>query len=332
MLCIRSFAVVALHVSFFIPRKTPSFNIPKAFSKMSHAKHSAAKPPRFSSASSTSHRPTHNLKQSNPHIALPSKTFLTSSLAVLMLFCFVIILLSALHIIPPTVFTTRNTLILLTLTFNNSYDEPLITHNCNLISQTSHQYIIYTDDISQPYCQKCACVRFIPDKCECPDPKAQVCNLCQKLRFLIRALDLYREIVFIDSDLIVVKPEMFDAMYARTKHFDFLAAYGFVKPSFNLYSNFNSGFMFMRKLPHLDYTHMETMMRERGYVNDQAVVSSFVQENYQHWDSLAMQWHCRFIYQKNMNIRPSDCYTFHGRGPELVRFLHDINLTIPIAQ
>ena len=139
----------------------------------------------------------------------------------------------------------------------------------------------------------------------------------------------YDQFIFIDSDNAVVRSEIFDMLHRRAKDFDFLATYGFGKPSSWMYeSDFNSGLMFVRTLPEVDYDELPKLMWKLNTNNDQHVISKFVRMYYRRWDSLSLRWHCRYLFMKHNNIHPSNCLTFHAREPYLSELFQAANRSL----
>lgn len=225
--------------------------------------------------------------------------------------------------------TPNATITTVTLAFNITTEHQYIEHNCALISATTHRYIIYTDDISLPYCAVCTCVFFQRNSCTCPKPSSPDCALCEKLKFVEDMISQRREFLFLDSDLVILQPKFLDLMYSRSREFDFLATYGFGDPCKIKYSSpFNSGLMFFRRLHNLNYSKLNELQWEMSTNNDQNVISSFVQSYYKNWDTLSLQWHCRYLHLANNNIPYDQCLTFHGRGPAMSAITNKLNNTL----
>lgn len=201
-----------------------------------------------------------------------------------------------------------------TLSFDFGDKRPMLEHNCAFLSQNGHTFDIYTDITSHPYCKVCNCIQFVPSNCTCPKPDRRDCSLCEKLAFIVKLMGTREEIVFIDSDLLLLRQEFLPALKARTEHFDFLASYGFGSYDTWKYSSpFNSGLMFMRRLQGLDYELLMKMMVDMNGNNDQNIISAFVRQFYARRDTLSLQWHCRMLNRPEHNINFDDCFTFHGR-------------------
>lgn len=204
-----------------------------------------------------------------------------------------------------------------------------IDHNCAMISRTEHKFIIYTDDMAQPYCRVCRCKHFIKKNCPCPSDRegCGVKNPCEKLIFFIDILEEYRELVLLDNDLLVLKPYFLDRLQARSKAHDFLATYGHtgIMNATDYLRNFNSGLVFIRRLPGLNYTVMKDIMYRSRSRNDQGIISGFVQDHYGNWDTLSWKWHCRGLKALKQNIPAHDCYTVHDRR-EMEDILHELGM------
>lgn len=215
----------------------------------------------------------------------------------------------------------QNSLNVITLIYSKPADHINIAHNCRVISRTSHKLFVHTDNISQPYCGLCQCILFKQFDCLCPagENGCPKMNPCQKVRFLMQSLKQYGEFLFLDSDLIIMKPDFLNRMQRRSQTDDFLATYGHLhvnksRCSHSYHRDFNTGLMFMRRLPDVDYDSIITLMyKERKANHDQRVISAFIQKNYNNWDTLSFKWHCRSLKLYNQDIPLEDCYTIHDR-------------------
>lgn len=209
---------------------------------------------------------------------------------------------------------------------------PNLVHNCLKLRPSGFTFEVHTDAVDSPVCRHCTCVRFRPERCKCPDPSGHDCSLCEKLHFLVRQLDRLGELLFLDSDLIVLKDEFLTRLYPRTRVHDALGTYGHM--SWNVsryYGHFNTGLFFLRRLPGLDYTEMLRRMYREKKNGDQGTISLFVHQHYRNWDTLSLKWHCRFLRMEGYDIPPSECYTLHDRreGPGILRELNFTLLTAP---
>lgn len=127
---------------------------------------------------------------------------------------------------------------------------------------------------------------------------------------MIRAIEEFQEFVFLDSDLLILKDFFLDHLSKRAMAHDFLASYAhkFVD-SFSYTKQFNSGLVFIRRLPGLDYHKLEDLLYERKTQREQGIISNFVQSNYRNWDVLSWKWHCRMLQRLSQDIPLADCYT-----------------------
>lgn len=220
-------------------------------------------------------------------------------------------------------------LTVLTLSYGSTSDSKYIAHNCAMIKPTRHKFIIYTDKPDQSFCKICDCERFVEFDCKCPGKgKCERRNPCQKLYFYIWALRKYKEFVLLDSDLMVLKKNFLDRLQPRTKMHDFLATYGHAGITATNYKrNFNSGLIFIRYLPELDYDWMKRKMYEVKAGFDQGILSGFVHTFYENWDTLSWKWHCRGLLRFNQDLPLKDCYTFHDRA-EVKQVMSQFNLKL----
>lgn len=228
-----------------------------------------------------------------------------------------------LAVTPPSGAAVERRLTFVTLCFNQPNIATMVDHNCAMLTRGGYKFEIYTDDISQGYCRTCSCKLFRLTNCTCPQPERSDCSLCEKLAFIVALSQSMDSYVFIDSDLVILADRFMPALEARAVHFDFMAAYGFgLYQNWRYTAQFNSGLMFLRRLPDVNYTKMIDIMYEMGTNNDQNVISSFIHSYYTNWDALSLRWHCRYLYRKENNINPSHCLTFHGRGRALENLIN----------
>lgn len=217
----------------------------------------------------------------------------------------------------------------ITLIYDQKFDHVNVAHNCRMILPTSHKFLVYTDDVLQPYCKECTCIEYKLVNCPCPTgPKGcKVKNPCEKVQFLIDSVARYEEFLFLDNDLIIMKSEFLDHMWARSRAHDFLASYAHLSVNSSRYlRNFNSGLMFIRRLPNVNYTNLRASLYFHRKEQDQGVVSNFFQENYRNWDSLSWKWHCRNLNHGYQDVPPEACYTLHDRN-EVNDYLKKMNTT-----
>lgn len=223
-----------------------------------------------------------------------------------------------------------------TLLFGGAVAKDNLTaaHNCRLIAEhgAPHRFVVYTDALHLPLCGLCRCERFVPSGCRCGVQDAGgKCNLCEKLYFLVDvALPAHRELVYLDSDLVVLHPVFLHRLWWRAQAHDFLAMHAQAKLGVSHWSELNTGLFFMRRLPHLNYSEMKDIMVRRKYTDDQRTISDFVHERYDNWDSLSLRWHCRVLARYNLDIPPDQCYTVHDRfeRDDVLRALNMSLLTV----
>eukprot|EP00177_Eucheuma_denticulatum_P000437 GFKZ01000754.1.p1 GENE.GFKZ01000754.1~~GFKZ01000754.1.p1 ORF type:complete len:294 (+),score=11.87 GFKZ01000754.1:606-1487(+) len=234
---------------------------------------------------------------------------------------------------PSTLTALPPPLTFVTLSFNQSTDDRVISHNCVLISRSLHRLYIHTDSPTKPFCSLCTCIPYTPINCTCatrPSPSPpKSCVLCEKLHLIDTLLTTLPNFVYLDTDLVILNPDFMDRLSTRTTHVDFLASYGFDDPCTRQYgAMFNSGLFFIRRIAHWRQGMLVNLMSSLNATNDQNVISAFVYKAVQEWDTLDMQWHCRFLQRRNYSIPPEKCYTLHGRGPGIKETLRKLNRTL----
>lgn len=204
-----------------------------------------------------------------------------------------------------------------------------------MIGPTKHRFIVYTDNMSVPYCSHCHCEHFVKRNCPCPEEGDNPCSLknpCEKLFFVIDMLAKFKEIVLLDADLLILKKEFLDHLQIHSAAHDFLATYGHagINEPRKYYRNFNSGLVFMRWLGELDYNIMKQDLYRSKKAQDQGILSGFVQTYYKNWDVLSWKWHCRALKRRDIDIPPSECYTLHDRteGDEVLEGLNRTRLKV----
>ncbi len=222
-------------------------------------------------------------------------------------------------LIPPIV----------TLHYKTWYDEPFITHNCIMAKRAGARMAVYTQYLTSNYCSVCECRRFVPANCPPPDKRPGATNHCEKLFFVSRMVPKLGEFIYIDADAAVMHDEFFRMFAVRTQVHDFLATYAEnalkQKPRYAEY--FNSGLMFIRYLKSANYTSMIPKMYDLGTGYDQSILSVFIRENYERWDTLPFSWMCRRTLAFDYDIPPEKCLTVHDRG-ELKLHLRKLNRTL----
>lgn len=241
----------------------------------------------------------------------------------------------------------------ITLSFGSkgAWRDSLVTHNCLMLNKENHKnhntistgspsfrtrFIIYTDNLTQPYCSICECKQFQPANCSCP-PNGKLCETrrqCEKLFFTTSMIATYDSFVFLDHDLIILKDTFAAHLARRALDFDFLASRTHFKRdryfgnAQNYYQVFNSGLFFIRRLPYLEVDEPKWLMYNETSADantDQVYLSRWVLNRYKKWDELSFKWHCRDL--KDQNIPFEHCYTLHDSGnPELVLNEHNFSL------
>lgn len=194
-----------------------------------------------------------------------------------------------------------------------------ILHNCLMIKQAkgNNSYVIYTDQPKdKEYCKHCECKKFKFYNCKCPVNFGNctgVKNACEKNHFFSDMMLRYPEVVYLDHDLLIVKPSFFEAFYPRTRHHDFLAARDQGRGELlNYRKDFNSGLVFIRRLPDVDPMLLRDYLYTKNTRNyDQPTLSTFVQLHYKNWDELSIKWHCRAMLHHHSDIPVEHCYTLH---------------------
>lgn len=225
----------------------------------------------------------------------------------------------------------RGALTFFTLSFGRTVDDSSIAHNCRMISDSpsGHRFIVYTDNVNKSACRLCECRQFKLTNCACPNKNIPFCNHCEKIHFGIRLAKTEREFVFLDSDLIILKPTMMDRLYIRSRAHDFLATYrqGIQQEKQKYFTVMNSGFYFLRAMPNVNYSEMISFYMKNRYNSDQDVLSELVFKYYDNWDVLSLQWHCRLLVKMGLDIPFDRCYTMHTRVERNV-MLRALNFTL----
>jgi hypothetical protein len=192
-----------------------------------------------------------------------------------------------------------------------------IMHNCLMINQAkgNNTFIVFTDQpMNKEYCKHCHCQKFERYNCKCPisnctDRK----NACEKNHFFSDMMLRYPEFILLDHDLVIVKPSFFGALYSRTRHHDFLAARDQGPGMLGRYKKtFNSGLVFIRRLPNVDPMLLRDYLYTKNTLNyDQSTLSTFIFLHYTNWDELSIRWHCRALPAYHRDVPYEDCYTLH---------------------
>lgn len=217
----------------------------------------------------------------------------------------------------------------ITLSFGSkgSWRRSFISHNCMKLRNSSlgnNRFIIYTDNLTQPYCTACECRPFIPVNCPCP-PNGNLCETrrqCEKMYFTVSMLREFSSFVFLDHDLLILDDVFMSMLSDRTKHYDFLASRThlnrdrfFGNNALNYEQVFNSGLFFIRRLPGVNVEEPIWLMYNETKTDantDQVYLSRWVFQRYQNWDELSFRWHCRDF--RDQNIPFQHCYTLHDSG------------------
>ncbi len=235
------------------------------------------------------------------------------------------------HLGQPT--TTKRTRIpiplIVTLHYLTWFDERYITHNCIVARRAEARMVIYTWNMTSKYCSVCECRPFVPANCPPPSNKPGATNHCEKLFFVVQKVPELREFIFIDADAVVMHDDFFRMFGARAQVHDFLAPYVedalIEKPKYLHF--FNSGLMFIRFVKGVNYTSMISMMYKLQTGFDQSIISLFVRENYERWDTLPFSWMCRRTFHFGYEIPAEKCLTIHNRRELEVR-LKTLNRTL----
>jgi len=160
---------------------------------------------------------------------------------------------------------------------------PLVLHNCIQAKSVGVQMVVYTEDLASKYCSSCTCILFEPVNCKPPDARPNSRNHCEKLSFMARMIPKYREFIYLDADLLVMHPEkLFRGLASRALTTDFLATYaeGASKEPAKYKNYFNSGMMFIRYIPELNYSELLPRMYEAKSGFDQSILSGFIHDYY----------------------------------------------------
>lgn len=221
-------------------------------------------------------------------------------------------------------------LTVVTLSYGHAWEDKNIEHNCAMISKSRHRYVIFTDNTSAAYCGVCECKMFVKKDCPCPEGlgRCEKKNPCEKLLFFTEAIKDFREMVLLDDDLLILKDYFLDRLAKRAQAHDFLASYGHAGSVRNgsYLQDFNSGLLFIRWLPRLDYSRMERRLYDTESKRDQSIISWFVHSYYANWDILSWKWHCRLLHRLEQDMPPEVCYTLHDQR-EMKEILSEMNFT-----
>lgn len=214
--------------------------------------------------------------------------------------------------------------------YNNPWDRYGIEHNCILARDSGFTMNVFTENLEYDYCKVCKCYPLNLMNCKPPDPLEGAPNFCEKMNFISESLERFKEVVFLDADLVVLDPNFYKYLAARAYVHDFLAPYaeGSYNESFKYRNTFNGGLMFIRTIPGANHSDLLPMMYRFNSGCDQYMVSAYIHKYYRNWDSLSWKWHCRGLKQYKMDIPIEDCITLHQRGPEGWELLEKLNYTL----
>ena len=217
----------------------------------------------------------------------------------------------------------------LTLHYKTWYDERYVEHNCVMASRAGAQMMVYTEKMNSKYCEVCECRRFVPANCPPPNSKPGATNHCEKLIFFARMIPKLDEFIYLDADTVVMDRRFFRMFAARAQVHDFLATYaeGSLKERPRYVNYFNSGMLFIRNLQGANYSAMVSRMYKFHSGFDQSILSGWVHENYDNWDTLPFSWMCRRTLAFDYDIPAEKCLTIHDRA-ELKIHLRTLNKTL----
>ena len=226
-----------------------------------------------------------------------------------------------LHMRLPPIFT---------LHFAQDSDAYGVEHNCVLAAEASASMAVITDNPKYGYCAVCRCIPFNPTHCPAP---TRYGNNCEKLALVQRLLGEVGEFVYLDSDLVVMKPRFFRMLAPRTGAHDFVAplAEGAYLQRARHRNFFNSGLMFIRALPAANHSDLVPRMYRLATGSDQSIITYHVRDYYDNYDNLSLQWHCRRILRYNIDIHPKYCITVHDRN-EIWTILKMLNMQLRKAE
>ena len=216
-----------------------------------------------------------------------------------------------------------------TIKSNKTHNETLQSHFQQQFHPPKFNFVIYTDDLTQAFCDHCQCVEFKRYGCDCPFENCTgLRNPCEKAYLYSDLLQQYGEFVFLDFDFIILKDRLLDGLYLRSRYSDFLAtrAHGSFLGAPKYRMDFNSGLVFIRNI--VDPMLLRKYVYDLKSVYDQAVLSYFVHKHYTHrWDELSIKWHCRMIGPRGVyqDMDKTDCMALH---PPKVDWLRELNYTL----
>lgn len=204
----------------------------------------------------------------------------------------------------PTIFTLHY------LQQDDSYG---IEHNCVLAAESGANMVVITDNFNYTYCSVCRCTPF--ERTNCPAP-SRFGNNCEKLSIVQQLLSNFGEFIYLDSDLVVMKPQFFYMFAPLTFSYDFVAPLAEAEYLGRLkhHTFFNSGLMFIRAVPGVNHSDLVPRMYRLGTGSDQSIITYHVRDFYNYYDNLSLQWHCRRILKYEIDIDPKYCVTIHDRS------------------
>lgn len=194
------------------------------------------------------------------------------------------------------------------------WDTACVVHNCVQAKLANQRMIVHTMNTSEPYCSVCQCEKYQEINCPPANTTSGSINHCEKLSFLSIHVPKHREVIYLDSDAIVLRKEFFPMLKARSRAHDFLAAYG--HDSYRAprhYGYFNSGVMFMRAIAGADFNQLIPRMYKYETGFDQSIITGWIFDHYRNWDSLSWKWHCRWLQSMNIDTPINQCLTVHDR-------------------
>ncbi|KAG7374934.1 hypothetical protein IV203_014029 [Nitzschia inconspicua] len=168
------------------------------------------------------------------------------------------------------------------------------------------QYVVMTDDLSLEVCQHCECRKFTHYSCPCPtDDCVNERNVCEKNFLFSDLLMQENEFIFVDFDVLMLSLSVLEELQLRSQTTDFLATRAHTrfreKPLYR--HDFNSGLVYMRKVPEADPMLLRTYLygNVTNSFRDQSVLSYFVHHHYKRWDELSFKWHCRGLREPSLD-------------------------------
>lgn len=203
----------------------------------------------------------------------------------------------------------------LTLHFRSPWDRVYVLHNCVQARRASARMLVVTENLDETYCRVCECELFRPIGCLPPNRTAGAVNHCEKLNFMARTVPAHGELIYLDSDVVVMTPTFFSRLAVRSKAANFLATYGhdeYRAPRH--YGYFNSGVLFIRAVENANFSELMPRMYKHATGYDQSILTNWVYDYYgTEWDTLSWKWHCRNLGLLRIDTPPDECITIHDR-------------------